>query len=102
VWDPALSTIDGDLLGGNIDPIANPNGIGPAAGILLATLTFQAFGLGTTPIALSTSGDEDEGFALSDLSGNDTVIFANGTITVPEPASLVLIALGGLVVLRRR
>lgn len=96
-WDPVLASIDGDLLGGT-----SVAGVPAGAGILLATLTFQANGLGTTPISLSTSGDEDEGFALNDLSGLDAVNFANGTITVPEPASLVLIALGGIVALRRR
>jgi len=97
LWDPVGASIDGDLLGGT-----SLLGVGPGANILLATLTFEAFGLGTTPISLSVSGEEDEGFALYFDPGLDAVVFAEGTITVPEPATLALVALGGLAALRRR
>ena len=96
-WDPVLSSLDGDLLGGT----AFPGPVGPGSNILLATLTFEAFGIGVTPISLSISGDEDEGFAI-DPSGLDSVVFAEGTIRVPEPAALTLLALGAVAVLRRR
>ena len=94
-WDPQLASIDGVLLGGTslVD-------VGPGTNILLATLTFQAFGNGVTPISLSAN-DIDEGFLLNDFVTFDSVNFANGTVTVPEPATLVLVALGGLLVQRR-
>jgi hypothetical protein len=101
LWD-TVSSIDGDDLAGLADPFAHPGGIGPGTDILLATLTFTANAVGTTPISLSVSAGEDEGFALWDLSGNDVVNFANGTVTVPEPASLALVALGALTLVRRR
>lgn len=96
LWDPALSTIDGDLLGGT-----SLDGVDPGTNILLATLTFEAFGNGLTPISLSTDGDEDEGFAI-DPTGLDSIVFAEGTIRVPEPAALTLLAIGAVVALRRR
>jgi hypothetical protein len=101
LWDGGVS-IDGDGLSAISDPALFPAGVGPGSDILLATLTFQAVGEGATPILLYVSGDEDEGFALSDLTGNDAVTLGSGMIVVPEPASLLLLSLGGLALLRRR
>lgn len=97
-WDAAGSTIDGDLLGGN--SLVN---IGPGSDILLATLTFEALAPGTTSIAISIIGDEDEGFALDNLSGLASVAsFATRLITVPEPGSLVLFISAATFALCRR
>jgi hypothetical protein len=100
-WDGGVS-IDGDGLSAISDPMQYPLGIGPGSDILLATLTFEGLAVGVTPVTLSISGEEDEGFLLGDLSGYDTVTFAAGTITVPEPAGVALALLGGLALLRRR
>ena len=96
LWDPQLASPDTVLLGGT-----SITDVGPGANILLATLTFQAFGNGVTPISLSAN-DFDEGFLKNDFVTFDTTIFCNGTVTVPEPASLVLVAVGGLLAIRRR
>jgi hypothetical protein len=58
-------------------------------------------------LILSIGPEEDEGFAIDPAAGggfDPNVGFTNGTIEIiiPEPASLALLALGGLVVLRRR
>jgi hypothetical protein len=90
-WDAAEATLDHDLFGAT-----SLTSVGPGTDILLATLTFQAVGDGVTNIALLTSNDEDEGFALANWSGLDSVVFASGTITVPEPTSFLVCTLGGL------
>jgi len=95
-WTPVLSSLDGDLLGGLIF-----GSVGPGTHTL-ATLTFMAGVMdGTTPISLSYN-DEDEGFLQTD-DGLDDVMYEGARITVvPEPASLALLALGGIALLRRR
>ncbi len=90
------------MLGTTADPFNHPNGVGPGTDILLATLTFEAFAPGTTEISLSISGDENEGFALGDFSGLDSVILPTGTITIPQPSTFVLLALGCVAALKRR
>lgn len=72
------------------------------ADVLLATLHFQAIGVGVSQLLLSaTLSDLTEGFAL-DPSGFDSVSFESGSVTiVPEPASGALL-LAGLVALARR
>lgn len=96
-WDPAFAP-DLDGLAG----LAFPDGVS-GMGIVLATVEFQAVGaMGTsTNLVLSvTPGDLTEGFALYP-SGFDGYEFSLGTVNiVPEPAALVLLALGALI--RRR
>lgn len=68
--------------------------------VVLATLTFQYLG-GTTPLDLSyTPTDLTEGFALCG-GGFAAGDFVRGWIT-PEPATLSLLVLGGLALIRRR
>ncbi len=94
-FTPVLSSLDGVPLGGIIFGCVDPGTY------TLATLTFEA---GTTddetPISLSYN-DEDEGFLLCD-DGLDGVTFEDAIIIVPEPASLALLALGGIALIRRR
>jgi len=99
-WDPVVSSLDGVLLGG----LSFPTCVG-AGSHTLATLTMIA-GSDFAPMEMSTGislsyNDEDEGF-LDCWDGLADVVFEGATIHVPEPASLALLALGGIALLRRR
>ncbi len=89
---------DGDELAG----LAFPNAVfGPA--VLLATITLDLNALGITDLLLSDSypADLTEGFAK--MSGFAQVSYVPGQIEVtPEPATLLLLTLGGLALIRRR
>ena len=94
---------DGDDLAGLVQQPGNVWG----DGILLATLTYTGYALGSNDIVGSDDNPVDltEGFAIDpDLGGgfgNMTYLPGCVHVIVPEPASLGLLALG-LVVLRRR
>lgn len=82
---------------------SNTPAYGLGQDVLMATWTVKAL----APIA--TYGFErDDSFALSNLYnclvGNDTMdlVVNSATVATPEPVSLALLALGGLVVARRR
>src|SRR5262249_52065103 len=101
-WVPANAP-DGDGLAG-IASLAPPiNGSVSGNNVALATLHFTAKLVGDTDLVLSTTpGDLTEGFAL-DPSGFDTVTFQAGHVTVvPEPATVLCLASGLLLTLRRR
>lgn len=88
-WNPVLAP-DGDGLAG----LAPPGGVS-GTGVVLATLTFDGVGLGTSALALSaTAGDLTEGIPLLG-GGFDTTSFLLGSVEVvqvPEPGLAALLA----------
>jgi hypothetical protein len=100
LFDPVY-TPDGDGLAGLVPPPGTVSG----PGVLLATILLSLDSLGTTYLDASiTPGDLTEGFMCCSELGEcyfADVTFVQGSVTVtPEPASLLLLALLGL--LRRR
>ena len=93
----AISSPDGDDLGGLAFPVCIWG-----YDVLLATVEFTGYGIGITEIMLADDYPDDltEGFALCG-TGFASMIYGSGLITVPEPASVSLLALG-LLALRRR
>ena len=97
---------DGDGLAG----LAYPSSV-VGNDILLATVTFSADALGETELLLSDDNppphvsppsDLTEGFGL-DPTGFADVTYEPGHVeVVPEPATLILLAFGGLFALRKR
>lgn len=103
----AVSGVDADGLAGLV-PVSPGTAIwsDPVA-IVLATVTLSLDALGTTDLGLSDDNpiDLSEGFALDPPPVGEfaDVTYELGSITVtPEPASLVLLALGGIACISRR
>jgi hypothetical protein len=88
---------DGDGLGG----VSFPAGLSGV--VTLATITLQGDAIGTTALDLAiTAGDLTEGFALDPVGFDADVTLGSGVLNVvPEPASLSLLALAGLLIRRR-
>jgi hypothetical protein len=99
LWDPA-GTIDGDdLAAANFPPVGVSG-----TGIVLAMIVLQADAIGSSALVLSDDNplDTTEGFVLADLSGFATVVYNDGLVIVPEPATLALLGFGVLALIRRR
>ena len=95
----AVETPDGDYLGG----LAFPECVW-GEDILLATVEFTGYAVGWTYVWPWDDNPDDltEGFALCE-TGFATVSYGTGFVTVlPEPASLSLLAVCGLLAIRRR
>jgi hypothetical protein len=120
-WDTAVAigpafdevfAADGDFLAGLV-PFAGA----PLSGndVVLATVTFDILASDLTELCVSDTnplvwngsfwqgfGDLTEGFALNPPPVGAFAPAAYSCVTIPEPASLMLLAAGGLLALRRR
>jgi hypothetical protein len=95
LFTPVPSTPDGDGIAGIVFPPAVVYG----TGVLLGTLHYSIHPGSWVDLG-ATAGDETEGFALPGV-GEFADVQYNGAYIVPEPAALVLLALGALALRRR-
>jgi len=101
--------IAASVAGGAVDVGGNPNRTFDAVGIDLAWYTDELDDTGDILLAQVTLADTAMGtwaMRLSNAAGANTVVFDNGTVVdgviIPEPATMSLVVLGGLAMLRRR
>jgi hypothetical protein len=94
-WSPGW-TPDGDGLSGLAFPLAISG-----ADVLLATVTFEALAVGTSELVSSiTAGDLTEGFPMTspgtfaDATFEAATVDVLAAVTVPEPSTVALMALG--------
>jgi hypothetical protein len=86
----ALAAPDGDSLAG-----ASLGGV-LGSNVLLATVNFVGVAPGSTAVTVTyTPADPTEGFALL-AGGFDNATFQNATVTVPEPSTVSLLAIGAV------
>ncbi len=76
----------------------------PAPSFTIGTLTVGTTGLATGDYQILVDGDADVGLSFIALDAAEELLFGSAgvTVLVPEPATLALLGLGGIAVLRRR
>ena len=108
IWDASAYTVTGDIIGDGkytqMSVAFNPAAEVAADG-LIATLVINTSGFTASEsfdLKLSSSGIGSDSIFV--ITGGDELAatITNGTIIIPEPATLSLLALGGLALIRRR